>query len=143
MMKGENETDIGLSLALETFFDGDYSEIKKYSVVRYRKEQRKPIDRSEKNRFPPCHVFHGAQKVQSSESGIGTGTEDVYVPNWENYNELRFLSNVQRATRAETDSLGTPLPSPSSYDLPVAKNRKLAIRRCSEVTLSRMTVSFL
>ncbi|KAK9891754.1 hypothetical protein WA026_016551 [Henosepilachna vigintioctopunctata] len=57
--------------------------------------------------------FREHKKVQSSESGRGTETENVYVPNWVHYNELRFLNNIQRAARAGTNSLGTSAPSAS------------------------------
>ena len=39
------------------------------------------------------------KKVQTSESGTSTGADEVYVPNWVHYNELRFLSEVQRPAR--------------------------------------------
>ncbi|XP_072375954.1 uncharacterized protein [Diabrotica undecimpunctata] len=44
--------------------------------------------------------FREYKKVQVSESGTGTGADEVYVPNWVHYNELSFLAEVQRPARA-------------------------------------------
>lgn len=52
--------------------------------------------------------FREHKKVLASESGSGTGGDEVYVPQWAHYNELIFLATVQRAARAGTDSLDTP-----------------------------------
>ena len=61
--------------------------------------------------------FSEHNKVQASESGTGTGADEVYLPNWVHYNELSFLSEVQRPARAGTNSLDTPPSSVSSLTI--------------------------